>query len=154
MFYSALEPYIYDRQNRDYEARRTRRSSLSRNNPRWKKLQKLKQEVKTQVMLAKERRLETLVNKINKGHTGNKTWWKLTCELYSRKQDTSVVPFVVDRKTIGNPVKKAELLNSHFMGISNIQGVDDPLPDVPMEFRNENSQEGNARVEDRFQSGS
>ena len=120
------------RKKREKEARKMKKCKLPKTHPVWDKLKRLRGIVKEEVKKAKERRLKKLVDRVNKGDTGEKTWWKLTREFYNKKIDTSGAPLVIDGTPISNLEIKATKLNQHFVNISKISGIDDPIPeDLP-----------------------
>ena len=117
------------RKRRDKEARRMKKCKLPKIHPVWNKLKRLRDTVKEEVKKAKDKRLAKLIDKVNKDDTGEKTWWKLTRELYNKKLDTTSAPLVIDGKPISDLEIKACKFNEHFANISRIPGIDDPIPE-------------------------
>ena len=102
---------------------------LPRSHIAWNKLKRLKEKVKEEVKIAKEKRLNKIVDKVNKGDTGDKLWWKLTRALYNRRSDVTGAPLVIDGVPVSDLATKADKFNEHFANISRIPGMDDPIPE-------------------------
>ena len=117
------------RKTRDKEARKMKRCKLPRSHIAWNKLKRLREKVKEEVKKAKEKRLTKLVDRVNKGDTGEKLWWKLTRELLNKKTDTTSAPLLIDGVPISDLETKASKFNKHFANISRIPGMDDPIPE-------------------------
>ena len=118
------------RKERDKETRRMKRCRLPRTHAIWNKLKRLRENVKEKIKSAKEKRLTKLADRVNKGDTSEKTWWKLTKELYNKKVDTTSAPLVIDGIPISDLEFKANKFNKHFVDISSIPGMDDPIPEA------------------------
>ena len=62
-----------------------------RDHPAWERHRKLCRE-KLAIAAAKEKRLKTLANKINRGHSSEKEWWSLARDIYRPKSETEGSP--------------------------------------------------------------
>ena len=122
-------------QLRDRAFRRAKK--FPRHHPAWRKHKELCRLKEEEVRLAKERRLDTLSKKLNRGCGDEKTWWKLAKDIYRPMSDYGSVPLEKEGVAIHDQKKKADLFNEYFCSMNTVPDPDDPIPEP--EIINENA---------------
>ena len=103
-----------------------------RSHPLWEKHKKICKQKNEEIKKAKEKRINELAEKINKGLHCRKEWWKTASTLYKKKKDTSSCPLLHDNTVIHDNHLKAEIFNKYFCDMSAIEGPDDEIPECEL----------------------
>ena len=95
----------------------------------WNRLKKLQQELKDEIIAAKEARLEVVASRLNNPERRNdKEGWKLATDLYKRKStDNENSPLLVDGKILTDDKDKAEALNEFFVSMGKLENEDEEI---------------------------
>ena len=104
-----------------------------KSDPLWLKHRRICKRKNEEIKKAKEKRINDLAEKINKGPHSRKEWWKTASGLYKKKKDTTSCPLLHEDSVIHDNNMKANIFNEYFSKMSELQGNDDDIPecDIP-----------------------
>ena len=118
-------------QLRDRIFRRAKHKPKS--DPLWEKHRRICKLKNEEIKKAKEKRINELAEKINKGPHCRKEWWKTVTNIYKKKKDTSSCPLLHEDSVVHDNNIKVNTFNEYFSKMSKIERIDDEIPpcDIP-----------------------
>ena len=118
------------------EYAKAKRKGHHKDHPGWEKYKRIRLLYQQKIKEAKENRLDKLAAKVNDPFIlGSKEWFSLVSDLYKGTHEKGIhAELNSNGKTAKTNQEKADMLNSYFVGISNIEGhADQPDGELEME---------------------